>query len=241
MASTPLDLPSPDATTPPPDSPHSELQDEAFTELDQLSLKEILDQDSRPTFVIDLDPDYPVGNTIQPIFCNAALRLHDQLLDSITGVANTNQPHKSPGGTTTYDDFRTWATGVSRHNKSKDVFPLTLHYRALLWTGSTIRQRWRLISGNALFQTSDIPRGNLQSASSSKVKTSGEFKSPNPINDLAPAAPIPTDVAVPATAQKSESPSVSLSKNTSKDTSGSSASGECGINIAHDTSTNHVP
>jgi hypothetical protein len=229
MASTPLDLPSPDATTPPLDSPHSELQYEAFNELDQLSLKEILDQDSRPTFVIDLDPDYPVGSTIQPIFCNAALRVHDQLLDNITGVADADLADKSPDGTTTYDDFRTWATGVSRHNKSKDVFPLTLHYQALLWTGSTIRQRWRLISGNALFQISDIPKGNLQSASSSKVRTPSDFKSPNLVKDPASAATITTDVVLPATAQKSESPSVSLSKNTSKDTSGSSASGECGI------------
>jgi hypothetical protein len=227
MASPPpLDQSLPNAT-PPPDSLHSELEDEAFNELDRLSLKEILDQDSRPTFVVDLDPDYPVGNAIQPIFCNAALRLHDRLLDCITGATDTNVANEGLADTTTYDDFRTWATGVSRYNDSKDVFPLTLHYQALLWTGSTIRQRWRLISGNALFQTSDIPKGNLQSGTSSKVKTScSDSKTPDPVKDLASAATIPTDAALPTTVQRSESTSMSLSKNTSKDTSGSSASGK---------------
>jgi hypothetical protein len=242
MTSSPFDLPTPDATTPPPDSLHSELEDEAFNELDQLSLKEILDQDSRPTFVIDLDPDYPVGHAIQPIFCNAALRVHDRLLDSITGAPHTTIANKGLAGTATYDEFRTWATGVSRHNNSKDVFPLTLHYQALLWTGSTIRQRWRIISGNALFKTSDIPKGNLQSAPSSKVKTSGgDPKAPNPVKDLASAATVLIDGAPLVTAQKSESTSMSLSKNTSKDTSGSGASGEFSKGTTQETSTNHIP
>jgi len=57
-------------------------------ELDALGIREVLDQDSRPTFVLDLDPDedkHNSLNSILPVFCNSALRLHERLLDSVTG------------------------------------------------------------------------------------------------------------------------------------------------------------
>src|ERR1700712_2841321 len=121
-------------------------------DLDTLGLKEILDQDSRPCFVLDLDPDItdtdvPVGaNTILPVFSNSALRLHERLYDALVGpdaqgLSNTKE---SP----TYEEFKSWATGVTKFDDSKDVFPLSFLYGDMLWTGSTVRKRWRLISGN---------------------------------------------------------------------------------------------
>ena len=122
---------------------------EALTELSTISLCEFLDQDPRPTFVLDLDSDHlDYGETkqsIRPIFCNAALRLHDRLLDSVTGLsteADVNTQNR-----TLFTQFKTWATGVSEFDDSRDVFPQTFLYQGLLWTGSTTRQRWRLVSG----------------------------------------------------------------------------------------------
>lgn len=198
----------------------SVFDDAAFAELDGFSLKEIWDADSRPLFVLDLDPDFVVGDkhAIRPIFCNAALRQHDQLLDNITGVAEDNVEPDSEA--TTYDEFRTWATGTSRFNDLKDVFPLTLQYRSLLWTGSTVRSRFRIISGNALFQTSNIPKGDLTSARKPRLKTS---RTANPAAALASAAAIPTREIMPSAPQP-ETPSVTLSKDTSKNTSGTTSS-----------------
>ncbi|KAJ4376119.1 hypothetical protein N0V83_001400 [Neocucurbitaria cava] len=202
------------------------LEAAALRELDSISLQEIWDQDSRPTFLVDLDPDYVTGDihAIQPLFCNAALRQHDQLLDSIRGVP---EDIVEPGGDdTTYHEFQDWATGVSRFNDTKDVFPLTLQYRNLLWTGSTIRQRWRIISGNALFQTSNIPRGNLLSVLPLRQKSNRRTpKAPNAPEPktTAPAAAIPTN-EIPQSTQQSETLSVTLSKGTSKETSGTSTS-----------------
>ncbi|KAH7092217.1 hypothetical protein FB567DRAFT_435149 [Paraphoma chrysanthemicola] len=223
MASPARDISSP--PTAHSESPQSELEADAFNELDSLSLKEILDQDSRPTFVLDLDPDFVVGNLVRPIFCNAALRVHDQLLDCVTGATDGNVSNTSPEGTTTYEDFRTWATGISRFNDSKDVFPLTLHYQGLLWTGSTVRSRWRIISGNALFQTSDIPRGNLHAGPPINIKARpSSLGDADPIKELALAETLPTSSALPVVGQQSETASVSLSKNTSKATTGTSSS-----------------
>ncbi|KAF2260810.1 aerobic respiration control sensor protein arcB [Lojkania enalia] len=160
-------------------SPKDHLDQQSLLELDSLSLREILDQDSRPTLILDLDSDYlDYGDDkdgIKPIFCNAALRLHDRLLDSVTGSIVEDTVQSS--GTTTYGDFRSWATGVSKFDDSKDVFPLTLLYRDMLWTGSTIRQRWRIISGNQCYNVTHLPTGTLSKGSPDEQGTVKRQKS----------------------------------------------------------------
>ncbi|PKS05150.1 hypothetical protein jhhlp_008517 [Lomentospora prolificans] len=121
----------------------------SLEEFGSLIITEVLDQDSRPTFVIDLDPDegLTVGaGRILPIFCNTALRLHEKLLDVVLG----REPEELPSDPEkpTYESFSSWATGVTKFDSSRDVFPQSFIYREMLWTGSTVRQRWRLISGN---------------------------------------------------------------------------------------------
>jgi hypothetical protein len=139
-------------------------------ELNALGVKEVLDQDSRPTFVIDLDPDeegiITSANTILPVFCNAALRSHERLYDALVGqdakgLFNTRD-HP------TYDEFKSWATGVTKFDDSKDVFPLSFLYGDMLWTGSTIRKRWRLISGNLCWGT-NVPLRDLSSGPPSEI------------------------------------------------------------------------
>lgn len=113
-------------------------------EFNSLSITEILDQDPRPAFVIDLDSDDTVttdAKSLSPIFCNAALRVHERLFDVVVG-------HDTASSPTAYGDFRTWATGSTEFDDSKDVFPNTFVFFDLIWTGSTVRKRWRLISGN---------------------------------------------------------------------------------------------
>ncbi|KAG7117887.1 Hybrid signal transduction histidine kinase K like protein [Verticillium longisporum] len=137
----------------------------SLLELQTLTITEVLDQDSRPTFVIDLDPDEGItigAKRIWPVFCNSALRTHELLLDAVLGCApqDAETPHAVANDAavdTTYEDFSSWATGVTKFDNSKDVFPLSFTYRDMLWTGSTVRQRWRLISGNLITATSSRP------------------------------------------------------------------------------------
>lgn len=142
---------------------------------DALAVREVLDADSRPTFVIDLDPDEPysaVAASISPVFCNAALRTYERLLDAVLGYGGDHEPVDGGIGDDQYETlegsrqrfprpnyeaFKRWATGVTTHDESKDVFPLSFIYKELLWTGSTIRKRWRLISGNRLWRANGPP------------------------------------------------------------------------------------
>jgi PAS domain S-box-containing protein len=142
------------------------------TDLDSIGIREILDHDSRPTFVIDLDPDEeapPDTHSILPVFCNSALRLHERLYDAVTGKnGEASRDDEKP----TYSDFKSWATVVTPHDDSKDPFPLSFLYGDLLWTGSTVRQRWRLISGNLLWGSSG-PLHDLSSGAPLEVSTGG--------------------------------------------------------------------
>lgn len=143
----------------------------SLDELNSVSFTDIFDQDGRPAFVLDLDPDLESASTtnvIQPIFCNAALRSHDRLLDAILGDSGDETPDSSA-----HEDFRTWAQGVTKFDDSMDVFPLSFLYNGLLWTGSTIQKRWRVISGNNCYQTSDITPSDLGMGPPIEVATGG--------------------------------------------------------------------
>ena len=126
---------------------------EPAAELDQLGIREVFDQDSRPTFIIDLDPDEEKssvqGNSLTPIFSNAALRLHHRLYDVVTGN-DVSTEGSSSNQAAAYLEFRAWATSVTKHDDSKDIFPLFFEFEDMLWTGSTVRRRWRILSGNML-------------------------------------------------------------------------------------------
>lgn len=156
------------------------METRPIEELDQLGLREVLDADSRPTFVVDLDPDedsLEVVKVISPVFCNAALRLYERLHDGIIGPHaqgfDETKTSKKGDKPPTYNDFKSWATGVTSHDDSKDVFPLSFLYGDFMWSGSTVRQRWRLISGNRLWHAGAHPDGDLSSGIPPEVATGG--------------------------------------------------------------------
>ncbi|OAR03642.1 hypothetical protein LLEC1_00900 [Akanthomyces lecanii] len=138
------------------------------TELDALRLWEILDADSRPTFVLDLDPNVETAatcnlatfkDTIIPVFCNEALRFHERLYESLFVSCATpanSRPDAQAKAPTAFAQFKTWAESVTEHDVSNDIYPVGCFYEGVLWTGATIRRRWRLISGNQAWQGQDM-------------------------------------------------------------------------------------
>jgi hypothetical protein len=151
----------------------NEIYIEALRELNSVPITEVLEHDSRPTFIIDLDPDLDVvikPDVLTPLFCNIALRSYDRLLEVIGGET-TMETFEGPEAT--YADFRSWVKSVTKHDDSMDIFPLSFLYSGMLWTGSTIRKRWRLISGNRCYRTSSVASGDLSSGPPSEIATGG--------------------------------------------------------------------
>jgi hypothetical protein len=153
---------------------------ESSRELNRLSLEEILDQDLRPTFVLDLKRNYVINHNIQPILINSALRKHKVLFNNVTGTANDNISIEGQMETATYAKFKDWATAIERQDGTENTPPEFYCY-GVLWSSSTVRQKWRIISGNAILQT-DVTVGDSHSAPSTEYKTD---KSPAKESSLA--------------------------------------------------------
>jgi hypothetical protein len=188
------ELPTPDATF--NNNRDTSHEDAAITEFHLSSFPQLLDEDERPTFVLNMD-DYAKqsGLPIRPIFCNTALRKQALLLHLIKNASEQYAESPNVGNEATHEDFRIWATVVSKYGDTRDIYPITLQYRNLLWTVFTIFPRWRLFTAHKIYDYSDVPAGDPLSAdtpSEEKRKSKAEYEAEDPSNALASAATIPT-------------------------------------------------
>jgi hypothetical protein len=104
--------------------------------LGNIGAAEFLELDERPTFIIDLanTVNYTPGGGLQMLFANAALRAHDNVVESVTGRADLD----SPGIVVTNDfpEFKAWALSFVRNYESLDVsLPQFQYVRLDLWRG----------------------------------------------------------------------------------------------------------
>lgn len=152
---------------------------DGLQDLDSIGVLEVLEHDSRPTFVIDLDPDINAPAHFQalaPSFGNASLTLHEILWDTVCGM-NGDEAMLAD-----YARFRAWVTSRSEFDDSCDVFPLTHVFFGMLWTGSTIRKRWRLISGNKLLDAAAAAGRDLSGGPPSEIAGSNGPASPSSVS-----------------------------------------------------------
>ena len=106
-----------------------------------VSMIDVLDQDPRPAFVVDL---FEYGDILEefalvPIFCNKALRDQAGLVDVVRGQstpADYGQPSAS-----TYSAFAKWAV----QRDAADV-PRGFSYDGMSWTSATINGRWKMVN-----------------------------------------------------------------------------------------------
>ena len=129
--------------------------------LGQVGIIELLEQDERPTFIIDLgnSANFRPG-PLQVVFANAALRGYSGLLDMVLGkVLQTCPVHAV---TTTFPEFKAWSISFVKNYESLDVSLPSFIYGGIPWTCSTLRKRLRLISGNL----NSMPTGTQSNATS---------------------------------------------------------------------------
>ena len=113
----------------------------------QIGIDEILEQDERPTFVIDLgnQANFEPG-PLHILYANASLRAFDGLLDKITGTIDDGLP--SIATATALNEFKAWSTSYVMKHESLDVSIPSFYYEGATWTCSSLRKRLRLIRGN---------------------------------------------------------------------------------------------
>ena len=115
--------------------------------LGQIGVEEFLELDDRPTFIIDLadQANYKPG-PIRLVYVNLCLRGYPGLMSLIAG----NATEESPGlaATTTFPEFKAWATSFVKNNESLDVCLPSFLFAGINWTCSTLRKRFRIINGS---------------------------------------------------------------------------------------------
>jgi hypothetical protein len=157
--------------------------------LQDIGIVELLELDSRPTFVIDLQsPDTEVKGRMNVVFCNKSLRFFDDLRKVL--CAETFYPAQSPSSNASTESssnngslaadlsFKAWAT--SRIEDSNDEFLPRHTFRDMFWTCSTLRNRWRVVSA------SQVPNQRRESHGTPKFSHAVSRSAPS-ITDPSPS------------------------------------------------------
>ena len=141
-------------------SPVDTDKSDGLRNLGQVGVLELLEQDERPTFVLDLADsiNYEPG-PLKFVFANASLRASGLIYDMITGKAGQESPGLT--ATTAYSDFKAWSISYAKDHESLDVALPSFFYAGSAWTCASLRKRFRVIKATP---TSFKPRAtsNMQ-------------------------------------------------------------------------------
>ena len=115
--------------------------------LSQVGAIEILAQDERPTFVIDLEnqANFEAG-PLRITFANPSLRACPGVLELITN--KTDQDSPGLAAAIAFSEFKAWCMSYVRNHESLDISLPSIYFAGISWTCSTLRKRLRVIRGN---------------------------------------------------------------------------------------------
>ena len=166
-------------------SPDGGGKPSAVQVLNQVGVIELLEQDERPTFILDLgeQSNYEPG-PLKITFANASLRASTLALEMVSGRAGQVSPGLT--ATTAFSDFKAWATSYVKDRESLDVALPSFFYAGATWTSCSLRKRFRVIKSHA-----SSPKAGLISnpssmgyPSSSSLGKEGEACAVTPIDRI---------------------------------------------------------
>lgn len=204
------------SSVPSPATPDPSRKDvETLRILGQIGVVELLDQDPRPTFIIDLAESTNISAaTLHLLFANETLRSHTELVDLLTHTASEESPSSAPGNA--FLHFKAWALSPAVQSSDTPEIPLPpTVFAGITWNCSTLRKRFRVVSGvfsDSLYSTSSS-RTNPSNVSRpySNGPTSNEAmqvsKTPDDNQDyFGAAAPPSDDTSTTSTIQRTIEP-----------------------------------
>jgi PAS domain S-box-containing protein len=145
--------------------------------LQGIGVVELLEQDERPTFIIDLnDPANFHPGPLHLLYANIALRTTPGLLQLLQ--FNQAEPRHSPE----FSEFKAWAASLVGDKSGTAAAAQSAPYAGFPWTFSTLRRRFRIIRGyqNMTFNTATSP-------------SQTEASRPSPAAEPSPSRPWPEE------------------------------------------------
>ena len=124
---------------------------------------ELLEHDRRPTFVLDMERySMPIKGRMQPVYCNESLRSSTSLQYALFGEPGLEESVSLLEESRQVEYVR-WILDSTSLSTSRDRDQASFVYLGMLWTCFTVRDRWRMISGNPYDQ-----HANVRAASASR-------------------------------------------------------------------------
>ena len=147
---------------------------------------ELLEQDGRPTFVVDLadTSNYGAG-PLRPVFVNAALRSNSTVYESVLGRSAESSPRPdSPAkndGLKSFSHFKSWLLSAATNGESLELYLPSFIHAGVTWSCSTLRRRLRVASASIIPPTSPSIKSELPSGSSIPSRNLRESNPPSSI------------------------------------------------------------
>lgn len=132
-----------------PSSPDSRTFPPGLQILQGLGVVEFLEQDERPTFLIDLDNSANASRAgLHILYYNASLRAAHHVLQSLS------VDQEDATSNTDFGRFKSWIMRPLKSPDPSDLNQFSHVYGGITWTFSTLRKRFRFVSGTGNFQSS---------------------------------------------------------------------------------------
>ena len=145
-----------------------------YQALGSISLLELLEQDPRPMFILDLyDVKDPAQYQVQSVACNSSLQSFLESQDGHPAIANMEHCLRQLEPSR-YKEFKEWVVGYSSGETSISGDQVCFIFGGLLWDRFTIRKRWRIISGSATNHTSNVTEMNTKYLSANTLHASAQ-------------------------------------------------------------------
>ncbi|KAF2276980.1 uncharacterized protein EI97DRAFT_375988 [Westerdykella ornata] len=147
------------SSVPPTSSPDQRDRTDPLRLLASVGIVELLENDTRPTFIIDIAEasNYTAGSTnVHILFANNALRSNPPIWELVTG----RLPGHTPNETQTHalNQFKGWLLSPVVQGDGQEANPSPVEHGGTVWSCYTLRRRLRVVSGSVPSNTqSPIP------------------------------------------------------------------------------------
>jgi hypothetical protein len=129
-------------------SPDARDKNDPFRLLGSVGIVELLEQDTRPTFIVDIGDasNYTPGSTnLHILFANNALRSNMSLWELVSGgpaehLLDDTILHAS-------NQFKGWLLSTFVQGEALDINPSPVEHGGVVWSCYTLRKRLRVVSG----------------------------------------------------------------------------------------------
>ena len=129
-------------------SPDAREKTDPLRLLGSVGIAEFLEQDGRPTFIVDIGDaaNYaPESCSLQILFANNALRSSSSMWELVAGKPSESITDEYTAHPTT--QFRGWLLSTVAQDDSVEVNPSPVEHGGIVWSCYTLRKRLRVVTG----------------------------------------------------------------------------------------------